>query len=478
MRRFRSCAAIAAVFLATISSALALQQSNVPPKFPIPWGNSAGSSYIRSIPTPSQTGIQNCAASLTDGFPPLTFVTASAGGCPPFGQDFNGIFKQITQWSRWQNAGATVAYDSAFSAAIGGYPANTILAAPTAGHFWVSSVENNTTNPNSAGAGWTDFYLLSSGSTWGGTSAGSVNSMTLSITGWTSNLAGVQIQFTPNFNNTSAASLIINGVGSPVEIRKKTPAGLVPLAGGELSTTQIATVTFDGTYFELAGVAQYHENLIAFVSSGTYTPSVGLIAADVTCIGGGGAGGGTVTTNSSQYAAGAGGGEGGIAESLLSAASIGGGGVTVTIGPGGAGAAGLIGGNGGTTSFGGITATGANGGSVGPAISLNGSTALGGGSGGTASGATFNFTGTAGSASIIIAITPEFVISGQGAPGYLGAGGGQSIVVGNTSSGFAGNAGSGYGSGGSGAGMGPSNSAKAGGNGAPGACIIKEKIFG
>src|ERR1700733_10951473 len=97
-------------------------QSSSPPKFPIPWAASAGIPYIRSIPVPSQIGLQNGAASLTTGFPPLTFTPAGAGGPPPFGEDFNGILKQITQWSQWQAAGGPIFYDSAFATAIGGYP--------------------------------------------------------------------------------------------------------------------------------------------------------------------------------------------------------------------------------------------------------------------------------------------------------------------------------------------------------------------
>ena len=110
--------------------------ASTPPKFAIPWGNSAGGAYIRPIPQPSQIGIQNCAASLTDGFPPLTFVAQSAGGCPPFGQDFNGILKQLSQWSLWAGGGAGVAYDSSYQASIGGYPLGaTLVDAANAGCF-------------------------------------------------------------------------------------------------------------------------------------------------------------------------------------------------------------------------------------------------------------------------------------------------------------------------------------------------------
>lgn len=152
MKRFVS-ALVSLAFTATM--AFGLTQSSIPPKFGTPWGSNAGAAYIRSIPAISQIGIQNCAASLPDGFPPLTFVPATGGGCPPFGQDFNGILKQITQWNQWQSAGGPVFYDSAFSTAISGYPKGAILSsAVTPGTLWMSTVDNNTTNPDALGAGW------------------------------------------------------------------------------------------------------------------------------------------------------------------------------------------------------------------------------------------------------------------------------------------------------------------------------------
>lgn len=151
----RLVASILALALWPLSAALAIDSASIPPKFPIPWGNSAGSAYIRSIPEASQIGVTNCAASLTDGFPPLTFTPSSAGGCPPFGQDFNGILKQVTQWSQWVQAGGPIFYDSAFAASIGGYPKGTILSSTIVpGYRWLSTTENNSTDPDAGGAGW------------------------------------------------------------------------------------------------------------------------------------------------------------------------------------------------------------------------------------------------------------------------------------------------------------------------------------
>lgn len=143
------------------SPVLALTQSQLPPKFPLAWGANAGAAYIRSIPQSSQIGIQNCAASLNDGFPPLTFVPSVAGGCPPFGADFNGILKQITQWSQWQAAGGAVFYDGTFSTNVNGYPKGAIVQSSVlAGRLWFNTVDNNTTNPDSTAGTTTNWIVL------------------------------------------------------------------------------------------------------------------------------------------------------------------------------------------------------------------------------------------------------------------------------------------------------------------------------
>lgn len=128
--------------------------SSIPPKFNIPFANSAGAGFITPIPQASQIGIAAGRASLTDGFPPLTFIPVTAGGVPPFGADFNGLLNQITAWNQWQQAGGAVQYDAGFATAIGGYPKGALLSSTTQGILWVSTVNNNTTNPDSGGSNW------------------------------------------------------------------------------------------------------------------------------------------------------------------------------------------------------------------------------------------------------------------------------------------------------------------------------------
>jgi hypothetical protein len=129
--------------------------SQVPASFPIPFANAAGAGFIRSIPQASQIGVQNGAASLTDGFPPLTFLAVTAGGVPPFGQDMNGLLNQISAGVQWQQVGGNPTYNASFAVAIGGYPNGAVLQSGDGTGFWRSTVDNNTTDPDASAASFT-----------------------------------------------------------------------------------------------------------------------------------------------------------------------------------------------------------------------------------------------------------------------------------------------------------------------------------
>jgi hypothetical protein len=133
-----------------------MQDSNAPTKIPKIWAQSVSAPYINAIPIPSQQSVRNGAASLTDGFPPLCFVPIATGGAGPFGADFNGIFNQITAGLQWSQAGGPSYYDASFSSSIGGYPLGAIVPSQTRiGVLWQSTVDNNTTNPDSnSAANW------------------------------------------------------------------------------------------------------------------------------------------------------------------------------------------------------------------------------------------------------------------------------------------------------------------------------------
>lgn len=128
--------------------------SSLPIRLVKRFGEDAGPGYINyPIPVPAQTPTPTSApASLSEGFPPITFTDPGAGGLPPRGADVNGILAMVSDWCRWQAAGGASFYDSAFSTAVNGYPKYAVLASTTAGIFWQSTVDNNTTDPDGGGA--------------------------------------------------------------------------------------------------------------------------------------------------------------------------------------------------------------------------------------------------------------------------------------------------------------------------------------
>jgi len=205
-----------------------------------------------------------------------------------------------------------------------------------------------------------------------------------------------------------------------------------------------------------------------FTSTGTYTPSAGMLSAIIECMGGGGAGGGS-TGSVSFLTSGGGGGAGSYARKYVSAADV-----TpsqsVTMGAGGAGAANAIGGNGGDTSVGALCiGKGGSGGALGT------SSVFGlGGAGGVAGTGDVTLPGAAGGdGAYQNGASVGFVVpSGMGAVSQFGGGGVQTASSDTSVSNGA--ASSGFGGGGSG---GMSNHVATntkGGDGAPGYVVITE----
>ncbi|MCW4590899.1 hypothetical protein NO263_09935 [Gluconacetobacter entanii] len=135
-----------------------MKQSSFPAKFALPFAGSAGAAYIRTIPQASQIGVSAGAASLTDGFPPVTFDPVSAGGTPPSGADMNGILNWVTSVLQAYQSGYFGAWDGTFATSIGGYPMNAIVSGSTAGVYYVSTTDDNMTTPGASGAAWQSLF--------------------------------------------------------------------------------------------------------------------------------------------------------------------------------------------------------------------------------------------------------------------------------------------------------------------------------
>lgn len=136
-----------------------MKDTDIPYKFAQPWAASAASGYSTDPIPATSTG---AAAGQDLGFPPITAQPVAAGGVPPNIADFNGLGFYVTAWTQWQQSGAPVFYDSTFSGAIGGYPKGTLLrSAVTANVVWRSTVDDNTSDPDTGGANWVNDFLAS-----------------------------------------------------------------------------------------------------------------------------------------------------------------------------------------------------------------------------------------------------------------------------------------------------------------------------
>jgi len=73
---------------------------------------------------------------------------------PPFRIDYNGVLKRISQACISFFAGKHYKFDSAFSTAVGGYPLGAIIQRNDNNRLFLSTIDNNTNNPNSVMTGW------------------------------------------------------------------------------------------------------------------------------------------------------------------------------------------------------------------------------------------------------------------------------------------------------------------------------------
>lgn len=384
-----------------------MQDSSVPPKIPTPWANSAGSANIRTIPLASQLAIQAGAASFTDGFVPLNFVPVSAGGVPPFGQDFNGILQLMTQWLRWGCAGGAVRYDAAFVSAIGGYPIGSRLMSNSGHAIYECLVDNNSGDPNAGAANWRVQSSVWSMSPW--QAAGSANIQTVALNpapASTAQLSGIPFSVLSQGTNTGAVTLNVNGLGAlPI-----VTTGGVALAPGVLVTSYPFTVRLLGSAFVMLSWSPLPtiprsgsfglSGSLGGLGATNWTVPAGVYTVGMHVWGAGGGGGG-----SSSGQAGGGGGAGAYSEGIFSVTP--GQVLAVFVGSGGAGGpAGNLGATGGTSFVTGFLQAGGGAGG-------QGTTPWGGGSGGAATlGNILNLTGGHGGGGII------------GSAGAGGAGGG------------------------------------------------------
>jgi len=251
--------------------------SQIPSRFAEPFGVNATGTYIRTIPV---TTADPAAASLSLGFPPQTAVAIASGGTPPDIRDFNGILNQTSAWCQWVAAGGPVYYDATFSTAAGGYPAGAVLnVVGTIGAFWISTVDNNTSNPDTGGANWTKFTLTGLGTAAYKNTTDNTKATVAAVSG--SVTSGHLVVFADN-NGTIADGGAIGALGTAAT-KTATNNGLTYVASVSGGTTTnhfayfadgLGTVTDSG--FTAATFVQAANNGSDFQSASTTRINLGL----------------------------------------------------------------------------------------------------------------------------------------------------------------------------------------------------------
>lgn len=210
--------------------------ADIPTKYSIPFANSAVAPYIAPVPiSPSPTPGM---ASFTTGFPPLNFNQIASGGIPPWGSDFNWMLNSITKWLRFVQAGGPLKWDSSFSTSIGGYPQGAIVQANTigTGAYFISAVDDNTSNPNTGGANWITWPAtpIQQQKPNYGTDTGAVNAIAVTLSpapaAW-ADIVGAPIRILlANTNNSPTPTVKINGL---------TPATCINADGTAIQNAQL-----------------------------------------------------------------------------------------------------------------------------------------------------------------------------------------------------------------------------------------------
>ncbi|MDE1006994.1 MAG: hypothetical protein OSB38_15135 [Paraburkholderia fungorum] len=405
-----------------------MQASQTPTLVPLAF---AANGTKNTIPETSQIGITPGAASLNDGFPPLTFTPIAAGGVPPAGADVNGVLNLITQSIRWAHGGGGYAWNSAFTtdANVAGYPNGAELNRADLTGFWINTVDGNETNPDAvdgSAAGWVPGYNYGVYAVTGLTNA-NVTLFPLQAAKNKITLAGaltgnVQIIF-PAWTKEW---VVVNNTTGAFTVTAKTASGTgIVLAAGQQKITgdgtnitqppeSIAAATQPQHAMPLGQATGRLLRVIRYASS--TTPSYLAATTQVLAKGRGGGGGSAsaAATGANQVSVGGPGGQGAYFETLITSGFVG---QPVTVGAGGAGGTGgSVGSRGGTSSFMGASATGGFGGGSSGASTT--SAVAGAQNIATASGGTIsNVNGGGGSNSFAVAATGAQFGSG-------GAGGG------------------------------------------------------
>ncbi|MEQ1964307.1 hypothetical protein ABLB69_14300, partial [Xenorhabdus khoisanae] len=104
------------------------------------------------IPSDYKSDLPSQKATWDTGFPQITMMPVTAGGLPPSGRDFNGIFNQISDNIVHLSKGGKYKFSLEYANSIGGYSRGAILQSDDETKEFQSLIDNNKINFNTASA--------------------------------------------------------------------------------------------------------------------------------------------------------------------------------------------------------------------------------------------------------------------------------------------------------------------------------------
>lgn len=117
----------------------------------IPFCNTGNKNTIQLT---QQAGQDPEDATYQEGFPPITMLNEDAGGLPPKGLDFNGVFYELSSPIAHYCRGDRIQFDATYAAAIGGYAKGWVVASNDYQKDYISLVDNNLADPNGTNTTW------------------------------------------------------------------------------------------------------------------------------------------------------------------------------------------------------------------------------------------------------------------------------------------------------------------------------------
>ncbi|MDE9463290.1 tail fiber protein, partial [Xenorhabdus bovienii] len=104
------------------------------------------------IPAGYKSDLPSQKATWDTGFPQITMMPVTAGGLPPSGRDFNGVFNQISDNIVHLSKGGKYKFSQEYANSINGYPKGAILQSDDETKEFQSLIDNNKINFNTESA--------------------------------------------------------------------------------------------------------------------------------------------------------------------------------------------------------------------------------------------------------------------------------------------------------------------------------------